>query len=142
MAKESRWNVAAALLLKASCGATITPKLAARSAPMFRALLDQRHKNHREACQQYVEAIAYLTERGFGVSKQEDTTEQPLFIKWPYPVLPTSCHDSYTIQIFSATSHLLPTYSVYTSHMQRIYSLHTSYRLPTCSVYTNHLRLV
>eukprot|EP00438_Fugacium_kawagutii_P024089 Skav218388 [mRNA] locus=scaffold3482:8652:12922:- [translate_table: standard] len=91
--QDSRWHVGAALLLKASCGATITAEMAARASPMFRRILDLQHKNQKAALEQYIEAISYLDERGFGTLHRPDNTQCPIFIKWPYTTLPRSCKE-------------------------------------------------
>ena len=91
---ESRWNVPAGLVIKlASCGLTITADMAARAAPMFRPLLEKGTKASGQAGALYVQALQYLMERGFGVSKHCDTSVWPIFVKRHYYNLPQSCKD-------------------------------------------------
>ena len=89
--KESRCNVAAALLLKASPGICITPRMAARAAPMFRMLLHGRSQKAKEAGVRYLEALKYLCQRGFGVMQDMRESQSPMFVKWHYNSLPESC---------------------------------------------------
>lgn len=91
---DSRWNVPAALVIKlATCGWIITAEMAARAAPMFRPLLEKGTKASEQAGALYVQALQYLMERGFGVSKHCDTSAWPIFVKRHYYDLPQSCKD-------------------------------------------------
>lgn len=93
IATESRWNIPAALLLKASCGITITPDIAARAAPMFRPLREHGRKEREEAVHVYLEALKYLMERGFGSTQKTEAFDLPVFVKWPFHSLPQSCKE-------------------------------------------------
>ena len=91
---DSRWNVPAALIIKlASCSMTITADMAARAAPMFRPLLAKGTAATETAGALYVQALQYLMERGFGVSKHCDTSIWPMFVKRHYYNLPQSCKE-------------------------------------------------
>eukprot|EP00438_Fugacium_kawagutii_P009631 Skav214980 [mRNA] locus=scaffold508:78764:83263:- [translate_table: standard] len=90
---ESRFHVPSGLLLKASGGTTVTPRLAARVAPMFRPLMAKGHPKRIAAIAQYEEALKYLGERGFGHIQDMDGEALPIFIKWPYSILPESCKE-------------------------------------------------
>lgn len=91
----SRFHLPSGLLLKASAGTTITPQLAARVAPMFRPLLNMKkdHSKRVAAVADYEQALQYLAERGFGHIQAIDGEALPIFIKWPYSILPQSCKD-------------------------------------------------
>ena len=91
---DSRWNVPAALIIKlASCSMTITADMAARAAPMFRPLLTKGTPATEKAGALYVQALQYLMERGFGVSKHCNTSIWPMFVKRHYYNLPQSCKE-------------------------------------------------
>lgn len=75
--ENCRWNIGAALLLKASAGLAITPKKALRAGPMFRQLFAEDKHEKKKAADVYAEALAYLLERGFG--KTQVWPEDPAF---------------------------------------------------------------
>ena len=91
--KESRCHAAAALLLKASCGLTITGMLAARAAPVFRHLLGTDARKAEQAKAAYMEALKYLVERGYGLLEEVETEELPVLKKRHYGKLPESCKE-------------------------------------------------
>lgn len=92
--ENCRWNIGAALLLKASAGLAITPKKALRAGPMFRQLFAEDKHEKKKAADVYAEALAYLLERGFG--KTQVWPEDPafeMFLKTQYYSLPISCRE-------------------------------------------------
>ncbi|CAE7302405.1 unnamed protein product [Symbiodinium necroappetens] len=91
--EQSRWNAAAALLLKGSCGARITPKIAARAGPFFRNILSANPAAARSAQVAYVTALEYLSQRGFGSIERKDAcpTTLPQLLKKHHVFLPESC---------------------------------------------------
>ena len=91
--KDSRFNPAAALLLKASCGLTITARLATRAAPVFRHLLGTDARKAEQAKGAYMDALKYLMERGYGQLEEVETQELPVLQKRHYEKLPESCKE-------------------------------------------------
>lgn len=88
---DCRWNVPAALLLKASCGTVITPARAARAGPMFQKLTEETSGEAQEAGVVYMTALQYLADRGFGTIEPSANSEWPVFRKLHYHCLPKSC---------------------------------------------------
>ena len=91
-ADRERWNSTALLLVKASCGVSITPAVAQRAGPMFRGLAATRGSEaHRLAAEAYCDALDYLHRRGFGVKMDLSDDLLPTFVKRHYLLLPESC---------------------------------------------------
>jgi len=91
---DQRWNLAALLLLKSSCGVSITAAVAQRAGPMFRGLAASPGTSTRAAAEAaYVEALEYLRVRGFGVLKPAPDGNLPVFLKRHYQWLPHSSKD-------------------------------------------------
>lgn len=91
---NQRWNLAALLLLKSSCGVSITAAVAQRAGPMFRGLAASPGTSTRAAAEAaYVEALEYLRVRGFGVLKPAPDGNLPVFLKRHYQWLPHSSKD-------------------------------------------------
>ncbi|CAE7471918.1 Usp36 [Symbiodinium sp. CCMP2592] len=95
IAKASqRWNLAALLLLKSSCGVSITAAVAQRAGPMFRGLAASPGTATRAAAEAaYVEALEYLRVRGFGVVQPALDGKLPVFLKRHYQSLPQSSRE-------------------------------------------------
>ena len=89
---HDRWNAAALLLLKGSCGLSINARVAERAGPMFRGLQEGKPCEHRrEAEEAYRSALEYLRLRGFGEIVHGAKEDLPVFIKRHHARLPDSC---------------------------------------------------